>query len=169
MNDQANHAEAIEKLGHMIQNIQFAMLTTVEPDGSLRSRPMATHQDKKGDFDGVLWFFTKGDAPKVDEVKKDQHVNLSYSSPEHSKYVSVSGTAMLVRDRQKAEELWAPKYVAWFPKGLDDPELALLRVDVAKAEYWDMPGSTVAHAIGVVKSLATGQSYQPGDHEKVKL
>ncbi len=169
LSDHADRAEAIQKLGEMIRDIQFAMLTTVEPDGSLRSRPMATHQDHRGEFDGVLWFFTKGDAPKIDEVKQDQHVNLSYAAPEQSKYVSVSGTAMLVRDKLKAKELWDPKYKAWFPQGLDDPQLALLRVDVVKAEYWDVPGSTVAHAVGLVKALATGQSYQPGDHEKVTL
>ena len=169
MSEHTDRDEAIKKLGQMIKDIQFAMLTTAEPDGSLRSRPMATHQDHNNEFDGVLWFFTKGDAPKVDEVKEDQHVNLSYSSPEQSKYVSVSGTATLVRDKKKAEELWTPRYKAWFPKGLDDPELALLRVDVDKAEYWDTPSSTVAHAIGVVKAIATGKSYKPGDHEKVSL
>ncbi len=169
MSDQKQHDDAVKKLGELIQDIQFAMMTTVEPDGSLRGRPMATHQDHNRAFDGVLWFFTKGDAAKVGEVQQDQHVSLSYASPEKSKYVSVSGMARLVRDKAKALELWDPKYVAWFPKGLDDPELALLRVDVTKAEYWDTPSSTVAHAIGLVKALATGQSYKPGDHEKVTL
>ncbi len=169
MSDQATHDEALKKLGQLIADIQFAMLTTVEPDGSIRSRPMATHRDKSGTFDGTLYFFTKGDAPKADEVRQDQHVNLSYSSPEQSKYVSISGTALIVRDRKKAEELWDPKYKAWFPKGLDDPELALLRVTAEKAEYWDTPSSTVAHAIGLVKALATGKPYHPGDHEKVSL
>ncbi len=169
MSDHADHDEALKKLGRMIADIQFAMLTTIEPDGSLRSRPMATHQNKSPEFDGTLYFFTKGDAPKVDEVKQDQHVSLSYSSPEQSKYVSISGTAMLVRDKAKMEELWDPKYKAWFPKGLDDPEVALLRVAVDKAEYWDTPSSTVAHAIGYVKALATGKPYHPGEHEKVTV
>ena len=128
---------------------------------------MATHQDHSNEFDGVLWFFTKADAPKVDEVEQDQHVNLSYASPEKSKYVSVSGTAMLVRDKVKAKELWDPKYKAWFPKGLDDPELALLRVDVDQGRILGHPVEPVAHAIGLVKALATGKSYEPGDHEKV--
>ncbi len=169
MSDHADHDEALKKLGHLIADIQFAMLTTVEPDGSLRGRPMATHQDKSGTFDGILYFFTKGDAPKVAEVKQDQHVSLGYSSPEQSKYVSISGTAKLIRDRQKMEELWDPKYKAWFPKGLEDPELALLRVTVEKAEYWDTPSSAVAHAFGLVKALATGKPYHPGEHEKIEI
>ena len=153
--------DAIRKVGQLIEDIQFAMLTTAEPDGCLRSRPMATHQDHGKDFDGVLWFFTHAETGKVDEVKRDQHVNLSYASPEHSKYVSISGVATLVRDKVKAKELWDPKYKAWFPKGLDDPDMALLRVDVTKAEYWDTPGGAVVHAIGLVKALATGRNTSP--------
>ena len=169
MSDHTEHEQAVKKLGKLIADIQFAMLTTIEADGSLRSRPMATHQDHGREFDGVLWFFTKGDTPKVEEVKEDQHVNLSYAAPEQNKYVSVSGIGTLVRDGVKAKELWDPKYKAWFPKGLDDPELALLRVDVTKAEYWDTPGGAVVHVLGLVKALATGKSYDPGDHEKVNL
>ena len=164
-----DHAAAVKKLGKLIADVQFAMMTTAEPDGSLRSRPMATHTNHNAEFDGSLWFFTKGEAPKVNEVKQDEHVNLSYSSPEQSKYVSVSGTAMLVRDKAKAKQLWDPKYIAWFPKGLEDPDLALIRVEVTKAEYWDTPSSTVAHIVGFVKSVTTGKPYHPGDHEKVTM
>ena len=169
MSENIGHDDAVKKLGQLIDDIQFAMLTTAEPDGSLRSRPMATHQDHGKGFDGVLWFFTQAESGKTDEVKRDQHVNLSYASPEQSKYVSVTGIATLVRDQVKAKELWDPKYKAWFSKGLEDPELALLRVDVTKAEYWDTPGSAVVHALGLVKALATGKKYEPGDHEKVEL
>ncbi len=169
MSEQTGHDEAIKKVGELIDDIHFAMLTTTEPDGSLRSRPMASHQDHGKGFDGVLWFFTKDDSGKIDEVQQDKHVNLAYSSPEKSKYLSVTGVATLVRDEVKAKELWDPKYKAWFPDGLDDPDLALLRVDVTKAEYWDTPGGAVVYAVGLVKALATGQPYKPGDHAKVEL
>lgn len=166
MNAATAGREDVKKLGELIQDINVAMLTTVCDDGSLRSRPMATQQT--GDFDGTLWFFTKADAPKVHEA--DHHpVNLAYAKPDKQHYVSVSGKAALVRDQAKIKELWNPMYKAWFPKGLDDPELALLRVDVEKAEYWDSPSSTMVHLVGFVKALATGQSYKPGENKKVNL
>jgi general stress protein 26 len=164
-----DHEAVLAKLTELIDEIQFAMLTTVEADGTLRSRPMATHRNPGKICDGTLWFFTKGNAPKADEVRDDQHVNLSYASPGQNKYVSLSGKAFLIHNRAKFEEFWKPEYKAWFPKGIDDPELALLRVIISKAEYWDTPGSSVVHAIGLIKAVATGQQYQPGDHEKVEL
>ena len=158
--------EAIQKAGELIQGIKVAMLTTLEDDGSLHSRPMATQE---AEFDGTLWFFTRAGTAKVHEVEHDQHVNISYADPAGNRYVSVSGRAQLVRDKIKVEELWSPVLKAWFPDGLDDPELALLKVSVEKAEYWDAPSSTVVHIVGVAKALATGQPYEPGDNEKIDL
>ncbi len=158
--------EQIRKLDEMIKEIDFAMLTTVAEDGSLHSRPMST---QRAEFDGNLWFFTRASAPKVGEIEREHRVNVAYAKPEDQRYVSVSGWATVVRDRAKIEELWSPELKAWFPKGLEDPDVALLRVSVEKAEYWDSPSSAVAHALGFAKALATGQSYNPGENEKIDL
>lgn len=158
--------EQIKKLGALMKDIEFAMLTTVEPDGSLRSRPMATQQVE---FDGDLWFFTLASAPKVDEVEREQRVNVSFARPDEQHYVSVSGTARLVRDKAKMKELWKPYYKAWFAKGVDDPDLALLKVTAEKAEYWDGQTSAIAYLAGMVKAVVTGTSYEGGENEKVDL
>lgn len=162
------HQEAVEKLDELIRDISIAMLTTQTPDGSLRSRPMQSHQDDKH-FDGTIWFFTGANTGKVDEIQDDTHVNLSYAAPDKQRYVSVSGRASVVRDKDKAKELWNPAYKAWFPGGLDDPDLALLKIHVEAAEYWDTPGSAVVHLVGFVKAVATRQRYQPGENDKLEL
>ena len=163
---ETDRAQSIKKLGELIKDIQFAMLTTVDEDGMLRSRPMAT---QRAEFDGELWFFTGAGSEKVDEVEHEHQVNVSYADTENQRYVSVSGMAQLVRDRQKAEELWNPFFKAWFPDGLDDPDLALLRVRVEKAEYWDSPSSTMVHLYGFVKALATGRRPENIENEKIEL
>jgi general stress protein 26 len=166
MAEHKDNKENIKKLHDLVKDIKFAMLTTVEEDGTLRSRPMATQEFE---FDGDLWFFTNANAPKVDEAQRNQHVNVSYAAPNDQKYVSVSGTAQLVRDRQKIEELWNPLYKAWFPKGLDEPDLALLKVSVDKAEYWDSPSGPVVRLVGFVKAVVTGEPIgNLGENEKIE-
>jgi general stress protein 26 len=159
-------SEERKKLAELIEDIQFAMLTTQEPDGTLRSRPMTTQQQE---FDGDLWFFVGASGSTAREVQRDQQVNLSYAKPDKNIYVSVSGRASLVRDRQKLEELWNPVYKAWFPDGLDDPNLALLRVEATQAEYWDAPNGKVVQALGFAKALLTGKSYEGAENEKLDL
>ena len=158
--------EAQRKLGELIQDVKVAMLTTMTDEGHLRSRPM---QSVQRHFDGDLWFFTAHHSGKVEEVQKEHQVNCAFVDLEKNVYVSVSGLANLVTNREKAREYWNPALKAWFPDGLDDPELALLQVRVEEAEYWDTPTSTFVHIAGFVKAVATGQTYQPGENEKVNV
>ena len=157
MDNQAKHNEALHKLAEMIGDIKFAMLTTVEPDGTLRSRPMVVQQTE---FDGDLWFFTGASAPKVDEIERNPNVNVVFAKPSDNSYVSMSGQARFTTDRAKAEQLWNPMLKAYFPDGLDDPNLGLLKIEVSQAEFWDSPSSSVVHLLRVAKSMATGESYQ---------
>lgn len=160
------HADDVRKLAKLIHGIEIAMLTTATDDGSLRSRPMAT---QRTDFDGTLWFFTDADAGKVFEVEHDRHVNVVYAEPKDQRYISVSGRASISRDRDKIRELWSPAITAWFPNGVTDPKIALLKVDVERAEYWDNPHGKVVTMIGFMKATLTGQRYMPGEHAKVNL
>jgi general stress protein 26 len=158
--------EAIEKLNGLIKDIDFAMLTTVDTDGVLRSRPMSTQE---AEFDGTLWFFTSDKTHKVEEIERDNRVNASYAEPKDNVYVSVSGMASIVKEKAKMEELWNPILKAWFPKGLDDPNICLLKVDVEQAEYWDSPSSTLVQIVGFVKALVTGQRADGGENKKINL
>jgi general stress protein 26 len=162
---QQTREESINKLKELIEEIDFAMLTTLSGD-KLHSRPMSTQQVE---FDGDLWFFTSDQTHKVEEIERDNRVNIAYSKPESNTYISVSGRASLVKDRAKIEELWNPIHKPWFPKGLDDPHLALLKITVEEAEYWDSSSSTLVQIAGFIKALATGQEADGGDHGKIKL
>lgn len=158
--------DAVAQLAELIQGIKVTMMTTVEKDGCIRSRPMWTQNT---DFNGELWFFTHDATPKVEEVRGDHHVNLSYADSTRDRYVSVSGTGRVVRDQAKIHALWDPSLKAWFPKGVEDPDIALLCVRVEKAEYWDTPNKHMVQLVGFVKSVLTGEAYHPGGHEKIDL
>jgi general stress protein 26 len=164
-NDVMANENDTEKLAKLIKGIRVAMLTTQDDDGTLRSRPMETQSEKE--FDGTLWFFTPLASHKVHEVEREHQVNLSYAAPDDNRYVSVSGLASISRDRAKIDELWSPALKAWFPKGKDDPDVALLKVDVSKAEYWDSPSSTLVKLAGFTKAVLTGQRYEAGENKKL--
>ena len=156
----------LSKLKNLIKEIDIGMLTTLESDGVLRSRPMSTN----GDFDeeGNLWFFTYGESHKVTEAQQNPQVNVSFVG-KHHEYVSISGTAKLVRDKNKIKELWRPQFKAWFPQGIDTPDIALLKVVGHKAEFWDSPGGLAAHIISLATALVTGKTYAGGENIKINL
>lgn len=124
----------IEKLNELISGIDIAMFTSVHATGHLHSRPMATQAVSDN---GFLWFFARQHSSKIDEIRNVHEVNVSYSDPANMRFVSVSGPCELVRSRPMANALWKPDYKRWFPNGVEDPDLILLKVTVNTAEYWD--------------------------------
>jgi len=167
MDTNTQHEENVKTVAALIKDIDFGMLTSVDADGTLHSRPMSCN--KEVEFDGDVWFFTYGHTHKVEEIQAHPQVNVSFANPKSQTYVSLAGTAQLIRDKAKIEELWQPQLKAWFPKGTNEPDIALLKVTAHSAEYWDAPSSAVAHAVSLVKALATGKPAQPGENETVEL
>jgi general stress protein 26 len=163
MKNDTTREEGIEKVRELIEDIRFAMLTTLGTDGSLHSRPMAAQNDE---FNGDLWFFTKASSHKAHEVTADSHVNVTFTNPDDNVYVSLSGRARLVQDRAKIKELWNPEGEAWFPEGVDDPDLALLKIDVERAEYWEGP-SSIVYALSLAKSLVTDERPNVGEYARI--
>jgi general stress protein 26 len=163
MNFQTDRDQAVRKLAELIGAIRVAMLTTVGEDGRLRNRPVTT---RPAAFDGDLWFLTRADSPKAREVGRDARVCLTYARPGENAYVCVSGTAEVVTDPGRAEQLWEPSYLRWFPGGPCDPDLALFRVAVERAESWDAPALTWPTEAGFVV-LAPGQRDDPAFHARI--
>lgn len=165
MNSQIERQQAIQKLAELIGKIRIAMLTTTTADGRLWSRPITTQHAR---FDGDLWFLSKRESYKVQEVRAHPQVSLSYVHPEDNTYVCISGTAKVLSDAKKAEELWDPSYLPWFPGGPEDPSLVLIRVSVERAEYWDAPALTWPFEAGFV-SLAPEHTDNPEVHARITL
>lgn len=151
-------------LREQIEDIKIAMLTTVDDDGDLRSRPMATLEVED---DGDLWFFTRIDSPKARETQRERRVNVAYAAPSANRYVSVSGRAELVYDRARIDKLWRPEFRLYFPEGRDDPSLVLLRVTPDAAEYWCAPATAVGRALHFIRSVVAGRRPQVGQHAKL--
>jgi general stress protein 26 len=148
------HSEAgdFTKLRELIRDIRIALLTTVEGEGRFHTRPVETLE-----FEGneVLWFFTDRASPKADEVRRDVRVSLGYADPSKHSYVAVSGIGSIFQDPAKARKLWTIEQRAYYPDGPQDSRLALLRVQIERAEYWIAPGR-VSYLLAAARAALTG-------------
>lgn len=158
-------SEDIKKLALIIKDIKFAMVTSETSKGSLQSCPLTTQEIE---FDGDLWFIVGRGSELVRNILSKPEVNASFASPKGN-YLSVSGRAAIVEDKGKLADLWNEAYKSWFPEGLQDPNIALLRVDVAEAEYWDAPSSAVLKMAAFAKAYITGDPRSLGEHHKMHL
>jgi general stress protein 26 len=146
--------DEIETLRDLIKDIDTAMLTTATEEG-LVSRPMKTQEVE---FDGDLWFFTKKETNKYDEILHNQDVNVAYAG---KSYVSVRGRAEIVEDLNKKKELWSKMYEKIMQTSYDDPNVILIKVNVEAAEYWE-GGNYIKKMVYYYKRM-TGQSSETID------
>lgn len=153
---QQTRQQSIKTLRELIRNIKICMLTTHSSEQGLRSRPMIT---ARHEFDGELWLFTHADDPKVKEIELDPHVNLVYSEPREDRYISISGQAQLIQNKQKAELLWTDSLNEWFSGGPEDPSLMLICVHVKEAEYWDANVQNLSDAVRALFFTSTAPKH----------
>ncbi|MHC5542167.1 pyridoxamine 5'-phosphate oxidase family protein [Singulisphaera rosea] len=152
-----------KKLRELLEDFGVAMLVTRTAEGELRARPMALAEVEA---DGTLWFLSDRHSGKIDELAKDGHALVTMQSA--SKFVSLSGTARPVEDRERVARLWKLEWKVWFPEGEDDPNIVLLRVDGQTGEYWDNSGTSgVTYLIEAGKALLTGSRPEVGEDPKV--
>ncbi len=153
-------------LQEMAEKVRICMFNTFSSDNEFSSRPMAT---SKIEDDGSIWFFTNEYSLKSKEISKDNEVNLGYSDPSNNTYIYVNGKAELVDDQARKEAYWSPAIKAWFPEGVDDPSLILIKVTPHVAEYWDSNASKMVVAFKMLKAIVTGDTPDVGKHEKIKF
>lgn len=120
-----------KQLKDLVDGVHIAMLTSAEPDGALRSRPLAV---QRVDEDGTIWFLVEADA---DWVASEHLATTNVAFTSDDAWVSATGAARLVRDRAVLDDLGDPASNAWFTS--DDPPAAL-RVDVDFADWWTAEG-----------------------------
>ncbi len=159
----AANADLWKKIAH----VRIGMLTTIGAGHRLSSRPMTS---QKVDKDGLLWFFTSDQATVAQDIGNNASVNVAFAAPDDSLYVSVSGDAVLVKDRSTIEAMWNPFVQAWFPGGPQDPHVALIKVTMTAAEYWDSDKSKMTQLLDMAKAAISGKPPTDiGEHKKIDL
>jgi general stress protein 26 len=151
----------------LIKDINFGMLVTMDENGDHRSRPLSTAEANEAEE--CLYYFVQKSSSKVSEIQANASVNVAYASPSKESFVSVTGKASMVDDKALFERMWSPFYKAWFPDGIDDPELILVKVKVESLEYWDSNSNPLVSFFYVAKAIVTGTQSNEGENHSVDL
>lgn len=161
----------LDKLYSHIDDIEIAMMTTRRSDGHLHSRAMATQKRAPG---ADLWFVTADNSPKLTDLQLDPHVNLSYYKDRTREWVSVSGTAIVSRDRATIHTLYMPDWKIWFggegdPRHgtPDDPRMVLIGVTVHAAVFLEVNKPQPVVMLEMVKGWFTGTAPELGETHRV--
>ena len=164
MNKQAQ----MDTIQAMVKDIKYTMMTTRNDENHLHSCPMNTTETSIGAKE--IWFIGHKPSETVDNIEQNPEVNLAYVTQESDKYLSISGTAELVEDEEKLNELWSVMYNAYFEQGKEDPSVQLIKVVPHGAEYW-ANGNAITSAVKMAAAALTDNAVEKslGENFSIKL
>ncbi len=156
-----------KELAELLDAYDTAVLVTRGADGHLHARPMAVARASEAE---ELWFATDRDSPKCRDIEGEPQVVVSFHRGGHDPtYVSVSGSAELVKDGAMIRELWSPSWQAWFPDGPEQESLVLIRVRPEHAEWVHPAGGRMKVWSTMVKRAVTGSREEPAPKKELEL
>lgn len=107
-NDKLIKSAAIE----IISSSEFCALITLDSKGHPQVRTMEVLPVEE---DFTVWFGTNKNSRKVNQVKNDPRVTVYYSDPIGNGYVVLTGTAVIVDDKQEKEKHWKEDWDQFYP------------------------------------------------------
>lgn len=165
MKNTNGNEKARKVLIDILKDADTFMLTTISENGNIVTIPM---QAQETEFDGDLWFITRKDTAKYDEIRKNPNVNVAVVG---DSYASISGKATFVDDLERKKEFWNKAYEKMFNVEYDDPILVLVKVEADAAEYWETGNTTKSVANFFKQVVGNKDSVKPGEdtNESVEL
>jgi general stress protein 26 len=137
--------KAFEKIKDLLGDTKSCLFCTGLQSGrAFATRPMFIRQV---DDQGNLWFVSAEDSRKNQEIAFNNNVQLLFKGSASSDFLTLFGRAFIWKDRNKMEELWAPVLDCWFPQGIDDPNLTVIKVEVVDGYYWDSEHAIVVRFV----------------------
>jgi general stress protein 26 len=139
----------------LIEGAGVAMLFTIDEHGNPSGRPM---RPLLLENDTCLYFLTQRTSRKMRHLVARPQVALAATI--ENCHLVLTGSVTVLRNRELIERLWEPTYRAWFPDGKNDRRAVVLRMTVARVDYWEPPRSRAIRAAQAVKAALTRRAVE---------
>lgn len=136
----------------LMTEAHFAFLITIGPDGSAESRLIDPFPPET---DWTVWLATNPVTRKVEQIRRNSRVTLSYWDAGSMGYVTLIGDASLVDDPAEKARRWKPEWAGFYADENRGADYLLIRVIPLRLEL-------VSYADGLVNDPKT---WRPIHHE----
>lgn len=159
--------EAGEKLKELVKKAKNCFFCTeLGKNGPLTTRPMSVQHIED---DGTCWFLSATDSKKNAQLAKDNRVQLLFQGSTYSDFVTITGEAIVSRDKVRIRELWEPILKTWFTEGVDDPRISVIEVRPSEGYYWDTKHGQVVAFVKQVAGALTGKTLDDSIEGKLSI
>lgn len=124
---------------------RYATLVTIDPSGQPHSRIVDPFPP---DPDFAIWIGTHAATRKLAHIAANPRVTLLYFDPPRQHYVSVLGSATIVRERAERLRRFKPEWKGFYANGAEGDDYVLITITASRLEV-------VAESLGMTNDPAT--------------
>lgn len=124
---------SLRSLAKHMKQLDICMMVTMTKRGGFNSRPMSNNKDVT--YKGDSFFFTYEKSGKIKEIEASNNVCLVFEG-KSDLYISVTGKAKLIRNKEAFREHWVDSLNQWFENGINTKGILLIHVKGTKIKYW---------------------------------
>lgn len=125
--------KSLADLASRMAAIDVAILSTHAANDAIAGRPMSNNGQVE--LDGASFYFTTESTGAVADIERNPNVALGFQGASGF-YLTVEGSARLIRDQSRYAEHWTPGLDSWFPDGPSTEGVVMIEVSPARLHYW---------------------------------
>ena len=146
---------------------EFAVLSTINKEGGVSSRliqPFEVELENGDPLDPVIYFNTNLLSRKVNQMRSNSKVTLTYVNTKEMAYVCWEGNAIQIRDKDAAKRHWREWLRVFYPEGPDGNRFSTWVIRPQKVQVVNVSGNVVGNQVNwrapeVVRNHATQKPY----------
>lgn len=156
----------VQTLTSFIDSHKVGMLTTIRAESD-KGYPVSRAMAVAGRENNVdLIFHTHVDSGKTAEIDNEtSKVNVSFYKDTTGEWISYSGDAEVVTDRETVKKFYSVGLRAWLGDkgdgvhdgGPEDPRIGIIRVKAHTVTYAIQTSTQIGKIYGIVKGVVTGE------------
>ncbi len=126
---------AVKQMRDAANSAIICMLITTDAENKRTNRPMAA---TRIDDEGNCWFFASKSSGKIKDISINNKIQLVFANSDTDEYMEIHGSGMVICDKEELQRNWSPMVNEWFPRGIEDAEVCLVKAEITSVFYWDV-------------------------------
>lgn len=131
----------------LVEQAEAAYLTTIDDNGFPQTRAMLNlrrkvqypglvdfFEKRRNDF--LIYFTTNTSSSKIKQIKENPRVSVYYCKPDEWRGLMLGGEIEIITDREIKKALWQEGWEVYYPRGINDPDYAVLCLEPQVARYY---------------------------------
>jgi general stress protein 26 len=130
-----------------INSVQYCFLVTISESGKQANARLVEHHKPEPDW--TIWICTSAKSRKIREIRRENHITITFQDDSQYAYVTMLGLASVEDDPQEKQRHWQDDLLAYFPDGSTGKDYILVKFVPSRMEIMNFAREVTPEPYGL--------------------